>query len=153
MRGVSVVVVGQLGGGVQEATVSWEVTSCGGRVSRGLLALTPAGERVELGIADVGQSGRRSGVITSLWAPGGGEGAGRTGSSSAGSGTRASGAAADGCSAPRCSSRGAVVGVVHGGTGPGQDFVLSGSSDVVVPVGGVLETQRHEAERALRTKI
>lgn len=70
MRGVSIVVVGQLGSGVQEAAVSREVTGGRGRVSRGLLALAPAGEGVELGVADVGQSGRRSRVVAGLWASG-----------------------------------------------------------------------------------
>lgn len=54
MRGVSIVVVGHLGGGVQEAAVSGELAGCWGRISRGLLALGPSGEGVELGVADVG---------------------------------------------------------------------------------------------------
>lgn len=75
MRGVSVVVVGQLGGGVREAAVSQEVAGDGGGVRRGLLALARTGEGVELGVADVGQSGRGPGVVAGLGASGRGEGA------------------------------------------------------------------------------
>lgn len=72
MRGVSIVVIGQLGRGVQEAAVPWEVAGCRGRVGRRLLALASTGEGVELSVADVGQSGRWSGVVAGLRAPRGG---------------------------------------------------------------------------------
>lgn len=103
--------------------------------------MTPAGERVELGIADVRQSGRRPGVVAGLRASRGGERSWGDGGSSAGGGSRAPGAATDGgCTAWR-SCRGAVVGVVQGGTGPRVDFVLGRSSHVVVSVSGVLQRQ------------
>ena len=87
MRRVSVVIVGQLGSGVQEAAVPWEIAGHRGRVSRGLLALAPTGEGVELGVADVGQSGGGTGVVAGLGAARGSEGAGRTGCPSAGRGS------------------------------------------------------------------
>lgn len=87
MRGVSVVVVGQLGSGVQEAAVPWEVAGHRGRVSRGLLALAPTGEGVELGVADVGKSGGGSRVVAGLGPARGCEGARGTGGSSAGRGS------------------------------------------------------------------
>lgn len=146
MRGVSVVVVGKLGGGVQEAAVAWEVAGCGGRVGRGLLALAPAGEGVELGVADVGQSGRGSWVVAGLRATGGGQGARGARGSSAGRGPRATGAAADGRGSPWRPCGGAVVGVVHGGAGGGAAFIMGRGSHVVVAIGGVL---REETERAL----
>lgn len=138
MRGVSVVVVGQLGSGVQEAAVPWEVAGHRGGVSRGLLALAPTGEGVELGVADVGQSGGRPGVVAGLRTARGGEGARGTRGSSAGRGPWAASAAADRCSSPWCSRRGAVVRVVHGGAGSRAAFVVGGGPHVVVAIGGVL---------------
>jgi len=146
MRGVPVVVVGQLGSGVQEAAVSREVAGHGGGVRRGLLALARAGEGVELGVADVGQSGGGPGVIAGLRAARGGEGARWSGGPSASRGPRASGTAADGCGSARRSRGRAVVGIVQGGAGSGAAFIVGGGAHVVVAVGGVLET---EAERAL----
>lgn len=138
MRGVSIVVVGQLRVGVQEAAVPGEVAGRGGGVGgRRRLALAPAGKGVELGVADVGQPGGRSGVIAGLGTAGRGKGA-RTRGSSARCGPRAAGTAADGRGAPWCSCRGAVVRVVHSGAGRGAAFVVSRGSDVVVAISRVL---------------
>lgn len=140
MRGVPIVVVGQLGSGVQEAAVSLEVAGHGCGVRRRLLALACTGEGVELGVADVGQSGRGPGVIAGLGAARGGEGARGTRGSSAGRGSGASGTAADRSSSPWCSCRGAVVRVVQGGAGGRAAFIVGGGSHVVVAIGGVLKT-------------
>lgn len=138
MRRVAVVVVGQLGGGVHEAAVAREVRSHRGGVGRGLLVLASAGEGVELGVADVGESGGGARVVARLGPPRGRQWARRDGGSSAGRGSGAAGAAADGCGAPRCSGRGAIVGVKHGGAGGRASLVVGGGSNVVVAVGGVL---------------
>lgn len=87
MGGVSVVVVGQLRIGLQEAAVPWEVAGCGDGVGRGLLALAPTGEGVELGVADVGQSGWGSGIVAGLGPAGGSKGSRGTGGTSAGRGS------------------------------------------------------------------
>lgn len=71
MRRVSVVVIGQLGSGVHEAAVAREVTSHGGGVPRGLLALATTGEGVELGVADVGESGGGPRIVARLRPAGG----------------------------------------------------------------------------------
>lgn len=87
MRGVSVVVVRQLGSRVQEAAVPGEVAGHRGGVCCGLLALAPAGKGVELGIADVGKSGGGSGVIAGLGSARGRKGPRRNRGSSAGRGS------------------------------------------------------------------
>lgn len=138
MGRVSVVVVGQLGRGVHEATVAWEVTGHRGGVRRGLLALATAGEGVELGVADVGESGGGAWVIARLGPSGGRQGTWRNRGPSAGCGSRATRAAADRCSAPWCSCRGAVVGVMHGGAGGRASLVVGGGAHIVVAIGGVL---------------
>lgn len=141
MRGVSVVVVGQLGSGVQEAAVAWEFAGHRGGVSWRLLALAPTGKGVELGVADVRKSGGGSGVIAGLGAAWGSEGARGTWGSSASRGSRAAGTAGNRCSSTWCSRRGAVVRVVHGGARGRAAFVVGGGAHVVVAIGGVLRTE------------
>lgn len=150
MRGVSVVVVCQLGSGVQEAAVAREVAGHGGGVSWRLLALAPTGKGVELGVADVRKSGGGSGVVAGLGPARGSEGARGTGGSSAGRGSRAAGTAGNRCSSTWCSRRGAVIRVVHGGARGRSAFIVGGGSHVVVAIGGVLE---REAERSFRLDI
>lgn len=139
MRWVSVVVVSQLGSGVHEAAVAREVASHGGGVCRGLLlALAATGEGVELGIADVGQSGGGARVVARLGSARGRQRTRRNRRSSAGCGSGPAGAAADRCSAPWGACRRAVVGVMHGGAGGRTSLVVGGGSHVVVAIGGVL---------------
>lgn len=138
MRGVAVIVVSQLGRGIQETALSWEIAGDGGWVSRRLLALAAPGEGVELGIADVGESRRRPGVVAGLRSSRGGERTWGNRSSAASCRSRATGAAADGRGSTRSSRRRTVVGVVYGGAGRGAAFVVGGGAHVVITVGGVL---------------
>ena len=175
MRGVAVVVVGQLlGARVQEPAAAAVPGEVPGLLQRGpgrgvalgqLLVLTAApfaaaaaapaaGEGVELGVADVGESGGGARVVAGLGPPGRGEGAGRgaadalraadaaaAAATTAGRGARAprAAAAAEGGGAPRGAGGGAVVRVVQGGAGGrAARLVVGGGADVVVAVGGVL---------------
>lgn len=148
MRGVAVIVVSQLGSGVQEAALSWEIAGDGGRVSRRLLALASPGEGVELGIADVGESGRGPGVIAGLRSARRGERTWGNRSSAASCRSRATSTAADGRRSTWSSCRRAVVGVVHGGAGRRAAFVVGGGSHVVITVGGVLDKSREDTNNS-----
>lgn len=84
VRRVAVIVVSQLGSGVQEAALSLEIAGDGGGVSWRLLALAAPGEGVELGIADVGKSRWGPGIVAGLRSARGGERTGGDGGSAAG---------------------------------------------------------------------
>lgn len=152
MRGVAVIVVSQLGSGVQETALSWEIAGDRGRVSRRLLALATPGEGVKLGIADVGKSRRGPGVIAGLRSSRGGERTRGNRSSAASRCSRAASTAADGRGSTRSSSRRAIVGVVHGGAGRRPAFVVGGGANVVITVGGVLNKSREDKNDSVCNK-
>ena len=132
LGGVSVVVVRQLGGALQQAAVSGVISGrLKGRVGRRLLALRHPGEGVELGVGGVGHPGWGAGVVAAC--PGTWDSAGGNGTAGAGRGSAGSGSHGSGVLVGR-----AELALVVDGSGLGARLVVGGGSDVVVAVGRIL---------------
>lgn len=133
LGGVAVVVVGQLGVTVQQATVAGVVPQRRQRrVGCRLLALCDPGEGVELGVGGMGHPGRRPWVVAArpgAWYCAGGDSAG------GGRGWSAGGGAA---SRPTVRFGGAELPLVVDGPGLGTSLLMSCGSDVVVAVCWIL---------------
>lgn len=136
LGGVSVVVIGQLGCAVQQATVPGVISRwLKSWIGRRLLALCHPGEGVELGVGGVRHPGGRTGVVASsprTWHCAGGHCTPGRRWRPAGRGTSRS---AVGVWGPKLS-------LVVDGVRLGSRLVVGGGSDVVVAVGWVLRWQR-----------
>lgn len=133
LGGVAVVVVGQLGVAVQQATVPGVFPRRRqGRVGCRLLALRHPGQGVELSVGGVGHPGRRPRVVAAR--PGarycaGGDGA-------AGGGGRSAGGAGTG--RPTAGVGQAELPLVVDGPGLGTSLLVGGGSHVVVAISWIL---------------
>lgn len=136
LGGVSVVVIGELGRAVQQATVSGVISRrLKSRIGRCLLALCHPGEGIELGVGGMRHPGRRTGVIASspwTWHGAGGHCTTRGCRRPTGGGTSWSAVGV----------RGPKLSLVVDGMRLGARLIVGGGSDVVVAVGWILWSQR-----------